>query len=116
MKRPDETELSKSKIHLSSQIVEYTPGGIASKVILKKPTGSIIAVSVPIGESIREKGIPFDTFIQLIEGTADIYIESKKYTLKSGCCIIVPAHATHSITSNKQFKMMYTIIKSGYES
>jgi quercetin dioxygenase-like cupin family protein len=35
--------------------------------------------------------------------------------LKLGQGIIIPAHAKHSFTAKEQFKMITTVIKSGYE-
>jgi quercetin dioxygenase-like cupin family protein len=35
--------------------------------------------------------------------------------LKLGEGIIIPAHAKHGFNANEQFKMISTVIKSGYE-
>jgi len=35
--------------------------------------------------------------------------------MEEGEFIIIPAHKSHSIKGNKRFKMIITIIKSGYE-
>ena len=91
------------------------PNAVVSKTILKKLTGHITAMSVPAGETIAEKTLPFDTFIQLIDGGAEVIIDKKKHRLKLGEGIIIPAHSTHSINADQRFKMISTVIKSGYE-
>ena len=108
-------EFLKSAPHIVLQIVEYIPESVLSKTILKKVTGNITAMSVDTGETIAEQTLAFDTFIQIIDGAAEITINKEKHQLGVGDGIIIPAHALHSITANEQFKMVSTIIKSGYE-
>jgi quercetin dioxygenase-like cupin family protein len=59
--------------------------------------------------------LPFDTFVQIIDGTAQVEIGNKKYKLRLGEGIIIPAHSPHCFNADVQFKMISTIIKSGYE-
>jgi quercetin dioxygenase-like cupin family protein len=47
--------------------------------------------------------------------TAQVEIKDKKYKLRLGEGIIIPAHSPHRFNANEQFKMISTIIKSGYE-
>jgi len=109
------TELEKSKVHIIVEIIEYVPKAVVSRTIVKKITGNITASSFDTGEELAEKTSPFDTYIQIIDGEAEIIIDGKIYQLKLGDGIIIPAHAPHCINANKQFKMLSTVIKSGYE-
>jgi quercetin dioxygenase-like cupin family protein len=112
----DILELEKSKAHIIVEILEYVPNAILTKTIIKKTTGNITVTSMDAGEELAEKTYPFDTFIQIIDGAADVEINDRKYKLKLGDGIIIPAHAAHCINANEQFKMISTIIKSGYEN
>ena len=85
------------------------------KTIIKKSTGNISAVSFDTGEKLEEKTSPFDTFIQIIDGKAEIIIDGNSQLLETGQSIIIPAHSPNSIKANNRFKMISTIIKSGYE-
>ena len=67
------------------------------------------------GEGLSEKISPFDTFVQVIEGKADIVIDKMSHILNTGQGIIVPAHSSNLIKSNGRFKMISAVIKSGYE-
>jgi len=67
------------------------------------------------GEELEEKISPFDNYIQIIDGTAEVGINDKNYKLRLGEGIIIPAHTSHRFNANEQFKMISTIIKSGYE-
>ena len=111
----DNVELEKSKPHIIVEILEYIPKSILIKTIIKKTTGNITVTAVDAGEELAEKTSPFDTFIQIIDGTAQVEIRDKKYTLRLGEGIIIPAHSSHRFNANEEFKMISTIIKSGYE-
>ena len=72
-------------------------------------------MSVDSGEGLTEKTTPFDTFVQIIDGQAEIVINGVSNLLKTGQSIVIPAHAPNLIKPNGRFKMIQTIIKSGYE-
>ena len=111
----DNTEEEKSKSHIIVETIEYVPNAVVIKTIIKKSTGNITVTSFDAGEELPQKLSPFDTYIQIIDGAALLTIEAKKYNIKLGDGIIIPAHAKHNFTANEQFKMISTVIKSGYE-
>lgn len=111
----ESTDVEKSKIFIIVEIIEYVPNAVVIKTIIKKTTGNVTAVSFDSGEILTEKISPFDTFIQIIEGTAEILINDNSQTLETGQSIIIPAHSRNAIKANERFKMISTIIKSGYE-
>ena len=108
-------ELEKSISHIIVEIIEYVPNSVVTKTIIRKSTGNISIMSFDTGEGLTEKTSPFDTFAQIIEGKAEIVIEHKSHLLEPGMGIIIPAHLSNSIKPNGRFKMVLTIIKSGYE-
>ncbi len=107
--------LDKGKSHIIVEIVEYIPNAVVSKTIIKKTTGNITATSMANGEELGEKTSPFDTYVQIIDGTAQVTIDDKRISLKRGEGMIIPAHAKQSWNANVQFKMVTSVIKSGYE-
>ena len=111
----DKTEIAKSRVHIIVEIIEYISNAVLSKTIIKKTTGNVTVISLASGEELAEKISPFDTYIQIIDGGAEVIIKDKKYQLKLGEGIVIPAHASHKFNANEQFKMISTIIKSGYE-
>jgi quercetin dioxygenase-like cupin family protein len=108
-------EVEKAKAHIIVEIVEYVSDSVVFKSILRKTTGNITAVSFDTHETIPEKIIPFDTFIQIIDGKAEIVIDGKSNFLTSGQSIIIPAHSSNAVRAKERFKMISTVIKSGYE-
>lgn len=110
--KKDEVELEKDKEHIIVEIVEYVPNAVISRTIIKKSTGNVIATSVSQGEEIYEKTIPYDNYIQVIDGVADLSIGKKSYHLKTGRGIVIPANALQCFYANQQFKIISTIIKN----
>lgn len=108
-------EIEKGKRFTIAESVEYIPNSVVFKAIVKKTTGSICVYSFDSGEGWDAKTSPFDTLIQVIDGSADVTIENVSITLEVGQAIIIPAHARNSIKANVRFKMISTIIKSGYD-
>lgn len=111
----DNSELEKSKGHIIVEIIEYMTNSVVIKTIIKKSTGNISVMSFDSGEGLTEKTSPFDTFVQIIEGKAEIVIDKISHLLESGHGIIIPAHSPNFIRPNGRFKMISTIIKGGYE-
>jgi len=112
---PESPELEKSKAHIIVEIIEYMANSVVIKTIIKKSTGNISIMSFDSGEGLTEKTSPFDTFAQIIEGKAEVVIDNRSHILGAGQGIIIPAHSPNFIKANGRFKMISTIIKSGYE-
>lgn len=111
----ENTEVEKSKGIIMAEIIEYVSNAVVIKTILKKTTGNISILSLDAGENLKEQELPFDKFIQIIDGRAEILIDGNSHTLENGHAIIIPAHAKHYFKALDRFKMISTIIKSGYE-
>lgn len=108
-------EYGKAKVFIIVEIIEYIPNSVVIKTIIKKTTGNVSAVSFDSGETLAEKTSPFDSFIQVIDGNAEVVIDDKSSLLATGDSIIIPAHTRNTIKANERFKMISTVIKSGYE-
>lgn len=108
-------ELNKSVIMIIANELDYVSDSIQIKSILKRITGDVSAVSFDAGTMWKEKTSPFDTYIQVIDGSAEIRIADKAHYLHTGQSIVLPAHAPNAFKANERFKMISTTIKSGYE-
>lgn len=108
-------EIEKGAAHIVVELIEYEHNAVVSKSIMKKATGSINALSFAGGEGLDKKTSPFDSYVQIIDGSAIIEIDGKASTLKTGDGILIPAHSSSQIKPNGRFKLILTVIKSGYE-
>ncbi len=104
--------IEKAKSHIIVEIIEYVPNAVVSKTIIKKTTGDITVSSFDTGEELGEKTLPYDTYVQIIAGAAEVAINEKIFQLKLGEGIIIPAKSPHCFTAKEQFKMVVTVIKS----
>jgi quercetin dioxygenase-like cupin family protein len=114
-KNMNSPEIEKSKTHILIEIIEYVPNSVVTKTIIRKTTGNVSVVAIDTGEALAEKISPFDTFIQIIEGNAEVVIDDKSNLLNTGDAIIIPAHTSNVVKANERFKMISTVIKSGYD-
>jgi quercetin dioxygenase-like cupin family protein len=114
VKTDTEKELPKSTVHIILEIVEYVPHSIARKTIIEKADNSLTAVSFDEGEIFCEKTTKHETYIQVIDGAAEMTIGKKHFKLKLGESIIIPENTLHCFIANEPFKMIITIIKSSH--
>jgi quercetin dioxygenase-like cupin family protein len=108
-------EIEKAKAHITVEIIEYLANAVVKKTILNKSTGNICVMSFDSGEGLNEKSTAFDTFVQIIDGQAEIVIAGVSHVLQTGESIVIPAHTSNYVEPNGRFKMIQSIIKSGYE-
>ena len=111
----DGSKVDKNAAHVIVELVEYEHDSVVRRSILKKITGSIDAVAVAEGEGLEAKISPFDTYIQIIEGSALIEVNGKETEMKTGDGMLIPAHSSSQTKPNGRFKMLITVVKSGYE-
>jgi quercetin dioxygenase-like cupin family protein len=108
-------EVEKSKLFTVAEIIQYIPNSVVIKTILKKATGDVSVVCMDSAEALTGKISAFDTLIQVIDGKAEVTINGQAIILGIGEAIIIAAHSRNSFKANVRFKMISTVIKSGYE-
>jgi quercetin dioxygenase-like cupin family protein len=114
-KQMGNTEQEKSQMFIVLGIVEYVPNSVVIKTIISKTTGNVTVSSVDTGEDLTRKISPFDNLIQVIDGKAEVVLDDQSHLLQTGQAIIIPAHTSNVIRSNVRFKIVSTVIKSGYD-
>ncbi len=104
VKTTDTIELEKSKAHIIVEIIEYMPNAVVSKTIIKRISGNITASSFDAGEELDEKTSPFDTYVQIIDGTAEIIINKKNLDCDWARALLYPRTPSINImpTSNSK--------------
>jgi len=91
--------------------IDYAKGGVVSKQVTKSDAGNITLFSFDEGQGLTEHKAPFDAVVQILDGEAEIRIDSTPYLLKKGESIIMPANHPHALQAIKPFKMLLTMIK-----
>jgi quercetin dioxygenase-like cupin family protein len=80
----ENTEVEKTMAFVNRDMIGYEPNTIIYRTIIKKLTGSISLLSFDTGQGLPEKTSPFDTFVQVIDGRAEIVIDGTLYLLDAG--------------------------------
>ena len=107
----DSVEISRLKARSIAGTIEYVPNSVVRKTIIRRPTGNICVMSFDTGKGIKGKILPFDSFVQIIDGKAEILIGGISHCVQAGQGIIIPAYLANAFTANERFKMMLTTIK-----
>ena len=93
-------------------LTEYQEGSIVSRTLIDKPTGTLTLFAFAGGQGLSEHTAPYDAFVYIIDGEAEITIAGKAHFLKAGDTIIMPANQPHALKAVKKFKMMLVMIRS----
>ncbi len=93
-------------------LVDYQPGSIVSREILKKTTGKVTLFAFDAEEGLSEHTSPFDALAQIVEGEAEITIAGKPNRVRAGELILMPANQPHALKALQRFKMILTMIRS----
>ena len=105
------TTFDKATVIALEASVDYTQGGVISKQVTKNRAGNITIFSFDKGQGLSEHTAPFDAFVQVLDGEAEIRIDGVPHVLKKGACIIMPANHPHALKAIERFKMLLTMIR-----
>lgn len=97
------------------QMIDYAPKTTITRYIVSKETGYVTISAHDKGVNINAKVLAFEKLIQIIDGVAEVNIDDNTIQLKAGQIFLIPANSPNTIKANERFKMITTIIKSGYE-
>jgi len=112
-------EMADNDLHEAAQLaklIEYQAGSIVSRMLLNKKGGSVTLFSLDEGQTIAEHTTPFDALVFVIDGEAEITISGKPSMVKSGEVLLMPANDPHALKAIQKFKMVLTMIKSGWKA
>jgi quercetin dioxygenase-like cupin family protein len=93
-------------------LIDYQPGTVASRTIVKGKTGTVTVFAFDRGEGLSEHTAPFDALVHVIDGEAEITLEGRPHVLKEGEMIVMPANRPHAVRAVERFKMVLTMIRS----
>lgn len=96
-----------------SDLLNYQQGAVVSKVLLKKKSGNITVFAFSKGEGLSEHTAPFDAFVHVIDGEAEVTVSGKPHMLNAGEAIIMPANEPHALKAVSDFRMLLVMLKDG---
>jgi quercetin dioxygenase-like cupin family protein len=99
------------KPEILKNLIEYQPGSVISKEILKTASGAVTLFAFDQRQGLSEHTAPYEVLVNIIDGEAEVTISGISHTLSEGHVIIMPANEAHALKANKQFKMLLVMLK-----
>lgn len=103
-------ELYGKVIHLKD-LVNYSDGTVASRMIISRKAGNITIFSFDENEGLSEHTAPFDAVVTILDGECEVWVAGQTSQMKVGDTIIFPANVPHALSAITKFKMSLTMIK-----
>ncbi len=107
----DEKNKFEQKVSKWVNFVDYKTGSIARRTIIDKKGVSVTVLAFDRSQEIIEHIPAYDLIFFVLEGEAEVSIESKSYRVKEGETIMVPANKPHAISAKSRFKALLITLK-----
>ncbi|HEY3354549.1 MAG TPA: cupin domain-containing protein [Polyangia bacterium] len=91
--------------------VDYGAGSIVSRAIVQKKTGSLTLFAFDAGQALSEHTAPFDAWVQVLDGEAELVIGGTPITVRAGEAALMPANVPHAVNAKQRFKMLLSMIR-----
>lgn len=93
-------------------LVEYQPGAVVSRILVKQPAGSVTLFAFDEGQTLSEHTVPHDALVHVLDGEAEITIAGQPHRLPAGEAILMPAHEPHAVRAVTRCKMLLTMLRT----
>lgn len=94
-----------------ANLINYQEGSVVSRELLKTENGSITLFAFGKDEGLSKHQTPFDVFVYLLDGKAEIIVGDKINQLSTGEFLQIPANIPHKLKALENFKMLLTMMK-----
>jgi quercetin dioxygenase-like cupin family protein len=91
--------------------VDYADGGVVSKTLLDKKTGTLTLFAFDAGQGLSEHTSPYDATVQILEGRGRLVVGGNPMDVGPGQLVIMPADVPHSVQAEERFKMLLIMIR-----
>lgn len=98
--------------HPLAEMVAYQEGSVVSRTLLQDESGTLTVFSFDAGQALSEHTVPFNAFVQILDGEAEITIGGTPVTVAAGEIVLMPGGISHRVRALKRFKMLLTLFKS----
>ena len=92
--------------------VQYAPGSVVSRTLLKTETGTLTLFAFDAGQELSEHTAPFNAVVQVLDGTASLTIGGKAVAVQAGELVLMPANVPHAVRAGARFKMLLTMFRT----
>jgi quercetin dioxygenase-like cupin family protein len=95
-----------------TEMVAYQPGSVVSRTLIDKKIGTLTLFAFDSGQGLSEHTAPYDAFVQILDGEAEVTIDGTAHHLTAGQMIIMPADRPHALKGVKRFKMLLVMVRA----
>lgn len=95
-----------------AEMTDYQQGSVVSRTLLQNESGTLTVFSFDEGQALSEHTVPFNAFIQVLAGQAEITIGDKPCMVSAGEIVLMPGGISHKVRAVKRFKMLLTMFKT----
>lgn len=92
-------------------LVDYQPGSVVSRVILRNEGGVMTVFAFAEGEGLTEHSTPHDASILLLEGAVRVTVGEEEHEVGTGEILHLPASVPHTLHGGRPFKMLLILLK-----
>jgi quercetin dioxygenase-like cupin family protein len=95
-----------------AEMTAYQEGSVVSRTLLQDESGTLTVFSFDEGQALSEHTVPYNAFIQVLDGQAEITIGGLPCLVNAGEIVLMPGGISHKVRAVKRFKMLLTMFKT----
>lgn len=93
-------------------MIDYQEGAVVSRILQQDEVGTLTVFSFDQGQGLSEHTSPFNAYVQILDGQAEITIGGKRVPVRTGQLILMPGGVPHQLDAVKRFKMLLTLFRT----
>jgi quercetin dioxygenase-like cupin family protein len=94
------------------ELVSFQSGAIVSKTLSNSKCGTVTLFAFDQGQGLSEHASPYNALVQILEGSAEVFVSGKRMQANQGQLLVLPANQPHALNALSKFKMLLTMIRA----
>lgn len=90
--------------------ISYQEGSVVSRELFRNENATMTLFAFGSGQGLSEHKTPYEAFVILLDGEAEITVAGVKHLVKTGEILHMPSQKLHALKATKQFKMLLLMI------
>ena len=95
-----------------SALITPTEQGIASRVLLRAPGGTMTLFAFDAGQDISSHATAFEAMAQVLEGTISFTIGEASVRAAAGTVVRLPANVPHALSAAEPARMLLVMFRT----
>ena len=104
--------MSPGTVENLSTMITYAEKSIVSRTLMSQKSGTLTLFAFDAEQRLSEHTAPFDAFVHVLDGTAEVTIDGKAMRVSSNEVVLMPAGIPHAVYAPARFKMMLVMFKN----